>query len=363
MKAQYAEEMSDRAITGNEVMQSPQMDYVPDKPNLSYAMTQVGPTCFIAAALNILLCTKAIRHYMIKVLNAEGAAYPGGPTALAAKLSGPFQIEPIRTLLLRLIFKVVCSDVVVQSVSNIVFTILFPDENKMHGGNSTFVLVVLCKALGITSADIAIRAGDKKLQQYVQPVPDGFRYVSMLLNVTGHAMSAFMSDGKPYVFDSNAGVAYQVDWRNTHTLDITLLPAMSIESLRQTGKDFYAGTQLAQLDRVYLSETFLKMHNSPTQTRPGCYLNVSNATNVPSNARTSLRPHRQIHPQQLLDAGLQDTRFNPSAANLFTILDPIIDRQQTVHVEEEPFQCDERGQCTITPKFAFRGGRRLRNRH
>lgn len=54
------------------------MDYVPDKPNVFYAMKQRGPTCFIAAALNILLCTKALRHYMVKLLNAEGAADPGG---------------------------------------------------------------------------------------------------------------------------------------------------------------------------------------------------------------------------------------------------------------------------------------------
>ncbi len=334
-------------------MQSPQMDYVPDKPNLSYAMTQIGPTCFIAAALNILLCTKALRHYMIKVLNAEGAAYPGGPTALAAKLSGPFQIEPIRMLLLRLIFKVVCNDTVVQSVSNIVFTILFPDESKMKGGNSSYVLIVFCKALGITPEDVAIRDDAAAMK----PVPPGFRYVSVLVDITGHAMSAFMNDEKPYVFDSDTGVAHQVDWRNTNTLDITLLSSMSLDSIRKYGVDAYAGMKLSRLRRVYLSETFLKVHNSPTQTRPGCYLN---ATNVPSNARTVLRPHRQIHPAQLLKARFDDDqRFDINAPNLFEVLDPIIDKQKTVEIEEEPFQCDESGQCTITPKYAFRGGRRL----
>ncbi len=293
----------------------------------------------------------------------------GGPGALAAKLSGPFQIEPIRALLLRLIFKVVCNEFIVEPVSNVIFTILFPDEKEMTGGNSAFVLLVFCKALGITPEDLAIRENDTPFLTFLDPAPAGFIYVAALVDTmdpsvpddeSGHAMSGFMSDGKPYVFDPDFGVAHQVDWRDTDSLSVSLPLHMRNDALWFVGQDINAHVELDSLRRVYLSATFLKMHNSPTQTRPGCYLH---ATHVPSNALTRVRPHRQVHPKQLIQAMLKDKSFRASVANIFASLDPIIDRQRTVYVEEEPFQCDEHGQCTITPKYAFRGGRRLRAKH
>ena len=223
-----------------------------------YAITQVMGTCYIAAAVNLLLCTPVFRHFLKLVLNRKLIDLKHETPAARDRFLGNISSSlPLPDLVLQIVHKIVCgADGTVTRHSHSLDTIIGRavyrkevDFSRLDGGYADNVLAALLQSFGLQHAHVAMSAWhqstkdnagkpwdvlvqappqSRKDRDMVPSVEDraGNRYalVGCLISVDdsiqdgGHVMAGLLClDGKAIIFDSNDDI-YDIDWRESWSM-------------------------------------------------------------------------------------------------------------------------------------------------
>lgn len=147
-------------------------------PCTALGILQAGSTCYVAAALNCLLCTPTLRNFVTKVLNQELTAQRVSATAFAA---GSARGASLRTDILRLFARRACGGVdhgprdITNASLAIERTLLPREKDTGHGGQPVAVAMEILHALGLQVAHTRRGPDDKILKlgaRLWEDVPD-----------------------------------------------------------------------------------------------------------------------------------------------------------------------------------------------